>query len=48
MNTTVLRCCDKKSDFRVTYAIGSTYLVCSTCIFLPHWARGVKTKEVLD
>ncbi len=45
MNGVVLRCCSGESKFRVTYVTGSTYIVCSDCMNLPHWSRGIKSKE---
>jgi len=47
MKQQILRCCKKPPFFLVMYVIGSQYLVCSSCINLEHWSRGIESKEAL-
>jgi len=44
MSSIYLRCCENKSLFEIEYEIGTTYLVCSKCFEMKHFARGIKSK----
>ena len=40
-----LRCGEHIPAFEIEYEIGTTYIVCSDCAELKHFARGIKNKK---
>ena len=44
MNTYILQCCQNSPTFLIEYNFGSKFHVCSSCILLKHWSRGIKEK----
>jgi len=43
-----LNCCQREAEYEVEYETYDTFLVCSKCIDLPHFARNVKLKKDLE
>ena len=46
-NGVILRCCNNKPKYLVSYKVGSQFYVCESCLTLDYWSRGIESKEVL-
>lgn len=47
MNAHILHCCSAPSSFLIEYGLGSKFYVCSSCLLLKHWSRGIKKKTII-
>ena len=45
LNMEPLRCCSNLPKFLVTYALGSKFLVCTKCMEVDYWQRGLRKKK---
>ncbi len=43
-----LECGHEKISYEIQYIIGTTYDVCSDCLALPHFARGIRSKKEIE
>jgi len=48
MSKPILRCCENRPVFLVTYDLGSQYMVCGKCISIDYWSRGIKEKKEIE
>jgi len=48
MNNQIPKCCINVSKYLVLYKIGSKFYVCSSCLLLKHWSRGIKEKKPIS
>jgi len=44
----IYRCCNRVSEFLISYKFGKSYNVCPTCLNIPHWNEGIISKEDIN
>jgi len=47
MNSQILSCCSRNSQFEIKYQTGDIFKVCSNCLKLPFWNKHIKEKKEL-
>jgi len=45
MTNHIPQCCQNIPSFLIEYGLGSKFYVCSSCLLLKHWSRGIKKRE---
>jgi len=43
-----LHCCDEDPIFEIDYEVGTSYLVCYTCLKKDYFVRGIRTKKEIN